>query len=151
MKPVLRNVLAVIAGIVGGSLVNMALIQTSGAVIPPPGGADVTTLEGLRAAIPLFEPKHFLFPFLAHALGTLAGAFIAAALAASRQIALALVVGCVFLVGGMTNAMMVPAPAWFVGLDLLAFYLPMALLGARLAPSLEMRNTHPAAAVLNRK
>jgi hypothetical protein len=25
----------------------------------------------------LFEPRHFIFPFLAHSLGTFAGAFVA--------------------------------------------------------------------------
>ncbi len=39
-------------------------------------GADVTTTEGLRAALPLFEPKHFIMPFLAQALGTFTAAYI---------------------------------------------------------------------------
>ena len=70
-----RLILAVIAGLVVGSLVNMALVMLSGHVIPPPAGVDTATTEGLKAAMPLFEPKHFLFPFLAHAVGTLVGAF----------------------------------------------------------------------------
>lgn len=137
MKPILRNVLAVLAGVVVGSVVNMGLIMVSGKVIPPPAGADVTTAEGLKAAIHLFEPKHFLFPFLAHALGTLAGACLTAALAASRRTALALVIGIVFLAGGIANAFMIPAPVWFVVVDLMVAYLPMAWLGSRLAPRRE--------------
>ena len=43
----------------------------SSSLIPPPEGADVTTLEGLKTSMHLFQPKHFLMPFLAHALGTL--------------------------------------------------------------------------------
>lgn len=77
MHPTLRNVLALIVGLVIGSIVNMGLITVSGHTIPPPAGADVTTSEGLKAAMHLFEPKHFVFPFLAHALGTLAGAAVA--------------------------------------------------------------------------
>ncbi|TGL88194.1 hypothetical protein EHQ68_10195 [Leptospira congkakensis] len=49
------------------------MIKVSGKIILPPKGADVTTMEGLKASIHLFEPEHFLFPFLAHALGTLVG------------------------------------------------------------------------------
>ena len=64
MNPILRNILAVIAGIVIGSVVNMSLINVSGSVIPPSEGADVTTTEGLQAAMHLFEPKHYIFPFL---------------------------------------------------------------------------------------
>ena len=68
---VLRLVLAIVLGLVLGGVVNMALIMVSGHVIPPPAGADMTTAEGIRAALPLLESRHFLFPFLAHALGTL--------------------------------------------------------------------------------
>ena len=64
MNPILRNILAVIAGIVIGSVVNMSLITVSGSIIPPPEGTDLSTQEGLQAAMPFFEPKHFIFPFL---------------------------------------------------------------------------------------
>jgi hypothetical protein len=134
VSPILRNTLAVVAGAVVGSVVNGGLIAISGSVIPPPPGADVTTLEGLRKSIHLFEPRHFLFPFLAHALGTLAGAAVTAALAASRQMALVLVIGIVFLAGGVANVLMLPAPMWFNVVDLVGAYLPMAWLGGRLAP-----------------
>lgn len=133
MKPVLRNILAVVAGLVLGSVVNMGLIMVSGKIIPPPAGADVTTMEGLKSSMHLFEPKHFLFPFLAHALGTLVGAAVAAALAVSRQTALALGIGVAFLAGGITNVMMLPSPMWFNVVDLAGAYLPMAWIGARLA------------------
>ncbi len=133
MNPLLRNVLAVIAGIILGGMLNMALIMSSGYIIPPPEGADLTTLEGLKAAMPLMEPKHFIMPFLAHALGTLLGAFVAAKLGANRYIILALLVGLVFLAGGIANVMMLPSPMWFNLTDTILAYLPMAFLGVKLA------------------
>ena len=133
MHPALRNILAVLAGLVIGSIVNMGLVMVSGQVIPPPAGADVTTLEGLKASIHLFEPKHFLFPFLAHALGTLAGAFVAARLAASAKMGMAMLIGLLFCAGGVTNVFLLPAPMWFNVLDLVGAYIPMAWLGAGLA------------------
>jgi len=132
MKTWVRNVLAVVAGIVIGSVVNMALITISGKVIPPPAGADVTTMEGLKASMHLFEPRHFLFPFLAHALGTLAGATVAALVAATRKTVLALVVGVFFFAGGVANVFRLPSPAWFTAVDLIGAYLPMAWLGGKL-------------------
>ncbi len=122
-----------IAGGIFGSIVNMIIIMISGSVIPPPGGADVTTMEGLKASLPLFEPRHFIFPFLAHALGTLAGAFLAAKIAASHKILFAMVIGVLFLAGGTANLFMLPSPVWFSVLDLAAAYLPMAYLGGKLA------------------
>ncbi len=77
MPNLLRNALAVLVGLAVGSAVNMGLVMLAPSLIPLPAGADVTTAEGLRAAMPLFEPRHFIMPFLAHALGTLTGAFAA--------------------------------------------------------------------------
>lgn len=132
MDPILKNILAVILGIIIGSIVNMGLIMISGSVIPPPEGADITTTEGLKAAMHLFEPKHFIFPFLAHALGTLVGAFVAALVAAKHKMKFALVIGVFFLIGGIASILMLPSPTWFAVLDLVGAYLPMAWLGGLL-------------------
>jgi hypothetical protein len=129
MHPTIRNILAIVAGLVVGSIVNMGLITMSGHVIAPPAGADVTTVEGLKASIHLFEPKHFIFPFLAHALGTFVGAAVAAFLGASRNVRLAMAVGALFFAGGAANVAMLPAPVWFDALDLIAAYFPMAWIG----------------------
>jgi hypothetical protein len=69
-----RNVLALLAGIAIGGGVNMALIALSPSLIPPPAGVDVNSAESLSKAMHLFEPRHFIMPFLAHAVGTLPGA-----------------------------------------------------------------------------
>lgn len=135
MGRILRLVLAVVAGLVVGSIVNMGLIMVSGKVIPPPEGADVTTVEGLRASIHLFEAKHFIFPFLAHALGTFVGALVAVLLAPGRTAGPAWVVGCLFLLGGIANVTMIPAPAWFIAVDLVLAYLPAAWLAQYLVRS----------------
>ncbi len=133
MNPLVKNSIAVIVGLILGSIANMALITVSSSIIPPPDGADVTTVEGLKNAIQLFEPKHFIFPFLAHAIGTLVGAFVAAKLAANHPKSKALIVGGFFFLGGLANSFMVPAPIWFIALDLLVAYFPMAIVGNRLA------------------
>ena len=99
-----RNILAVIAGLVIGSVVNMGLVMLSPVVIPTPAGADTTTIEGLNASIHLFETKHFIFPFLAHALGTLVGALVAALISVNRKLMVSLIVGCFFLLGGLSAA-----------------------------------------------
>jgi len=133
MNPILRNILAVVAGLVVGSVVNMGIIQISGSIIPPPEGADNTTVEGLKASMHLFQPKHFLFPFLAHALGTLAGAIIATLIAATHQLKFALAIGGFFLIGGISTVVMLPSPLWYTLVDLLGAYLPVAWLGFKLA------------------
>lgn len=132
MHPTMRNILAIIAGFVIGGIVNMGLIMLSGSIIPPPAGADLTTPEGIQAAASLLEPRHFIFPFLAHALGTLSGALVAAWIATSNKMRLAFVIGILTLAGGIYAAYIIPAPTWFVALDLLVAYIPMAYLGGKL-------------------
>ena len=133
MHPIIKNILAVLTGIGVGSAVNMGIITISGSVIPPPDGVDNTTMEGLKAAMHLFEPKHFLMPFLAHALGTLAGAFLAALIAANHNMKFALGIGVFFMLGGIANVLMLPSPLWFTVLDLGAAYIPMGYVAGKLA------------------
>ena len=132
MNPIIRNILAVIAGGIVGSVVNIGIIMISGSVIPPPEGADVTTMEGLQASLHLFEPRHFLMPFLAHALGTFAGSLLAALIAANHKMLFALVIGVFFLAGGIGNVFMLPSPVWFTIVDLAGAYFPMAWFAGKL-------------------
>jgi uncharacterized membrane protein HdeD (DUF308 family) len=110
MNPTLKNILAVTVGIIIGGFVNMGIIMMSSSVIPPPEGADLTTMEGLKAAMPLMQAKHFLMPFLAHALGTFVGAFIAYYLAANNKMRFALAIGIWFMIGGIVNIILLPSP-----------------------------------------
>lgn len=136
MGTIARNVVAVILGLLVGGLVNMGLITISGQVIPPPAGVDVTNMESLRSSMHLFEPKHFLFPFLAHALGTFVGAFATSMLAETQRMKLALGVGAFYLLGGIVSVFLLPAPIWFAALDLIGAYIPMGWFGGKLAESL---------------
>jgi len=133
MNTVLRNVLAVIAGLIVGAIVNMALVMVGGALIPAPAGVDVTNVESIRASIHLFDAKHFVFPFLAHAIGTLIGALVASLIGGSNRMLLAMIVGVFGVLGGIAAAFMVPAPVWFMALDLVVAYIPMAWLGWKLS------------------
>lgn len=42
-------------------------------------------------------------------------------------------IGIAFLAGGITAATMIPAPAWFIAIDLVGAYLPMAWLALRIS------------------
>ena len=129
MNSIVRNILAVVAGIIAGGVVNMGIIMVGGGIVPPPAGADMTTVEGITAAMPRMEPVHFLVPFLAHALGSFISGLVVALLAASHKMKFAVGLGVLTLIGGIAAAMMIPAPVWFVVLDLAAAYLPTAYIG----------------------
>ncbi len=137
MNPIIRNGLAVIAGLAAGSAVNMGLVIVGAEIIPPPAGVDVRDVESIKSGMHLFEFKHFIVPFVAHALGTLVGAFAAVFIAATSKMTVALVIGVLFLILGSINALMLPSPVWFVVVDLVGAYLPMAWIGAKLSARMQ--------------
>ena len=136
MNNTLRNVIAVVLGVIAGSCINMALITLSPSLIPHPAGVDVNDPRSLAKAMALFEPRHFFMPFLAHAVGTFVGALVAYLIAGSHKQSWAYTIGVVFFAGGVMACFMIPAPVWFMALDILLAYLPMAWLGIRVGQRL---------------
>ena len=133
MHPILRNILAIVVGVIVGAMVNMGLIMAGMALLPPPAGVDIMDVASINAHIHEYTFAQLLVPFIAHAMGTLVGAFLAAKIASTRKMVFALVIGLVFLWGGVDMVRMIPAaPIWFNVLDLVVAYIPMAMLGGRL-------------------
>lgn len=135
MNSGLKLVMAIVGGVVAGSLVNIGLVLLGPLLIAPPAGVDMSDMDAFAAAVDRMGAQHFLFPFLAHALGTLTGALLAYRLAPKAGVWCALGVGLFFLAGGIAAASMIPTPTWFIVLDLVGAYLPMAWLAIRLGKS----------------
>lgn len=131
---ILKNILAVMAGLIFGSIVNMLLINLGSVLVTPPVGVDLTTPEGLKSGMPLMQPIHFLFPFLAHAIGTFVGAWVGARISVKAKWRVAMLIGMLFLAGGISMVMQLPSPLWFDFIDLILAYLPMAWFAIRLQP-----------------
>ena len=134
---VIKNILAIIVGFLGGSLINICLIQLGNNLIPIQG-IDPNDMDAFAAIMPDLSLKYFIFPFLAHAIGTLSGAIIAGLIAASHKMKFSLSIGVLFLLGGAYMFTIISAPLWFTLTDLLIAYLPMAWLGGKI--SLKMIN-----------
>lgn len=132
MHATIKLIIAIVCGIIIGSVFNLFLIEISGFIIKPPEGADLTTMDGLKNTMHLFQPKHFIFPFLAHSLGTFIGAFISMLMFKNYNYKFGLFIGCWFLLGGVSMVMMAPSPLWFILLDLIGAYIPMAWLAWKL-------------------
>ena len=132
MNPIIKNIIAVIAGWLGGSVINMGLIRTGHHLIPIEG-IDTNDMTALAAIMPTLEYKYFIFPFLAHALGTLGGAAMAGLIAASHKMKISFSIGGLFLLGGIMVNYMLPGPTWFAVADILIAYIPMAWFGWKIA------------------
>lgn len=129
MNQRVKNIVIVISAIVIGGILNMALIMISSKIIPPPEGVDLTTMESLKSSMHLMQPKHFLMPFLAHALGTLLASFLVCRWVNNHHLKYAIGIGIWYLIGGIMNVFMLPSPLWFTVTDLTLAYLPMAYWG----------------------
>ena len=141
MNPIIKNILAIILGGIVGSLVNMGLVNL-GNLLLPINGVDPNDLDELAKVMPTLSYEYFLFPFLAHALGTLTGALVAGLIAANRKMTYAIGIGILFLIGGIAVNFILPGPAGFAFIDIIFAYIPMAWLGGRIAEKLSIKNNN---------
>jgi hypothetical protein len=130
---ILKRTIVIFISLFSGAMLNGAIINISSKVIAPPKGFDLNTAEGLQAAMPHMGPEHFLFPFLAHAIGTLISAVLISRFLKSQQFVFSMMAGIIFLMAGVAMVIMLPGtPIWFILVDLIGAYIPMAYLGNKL-------------------
>ncbi|MEL0035891.1 MAG: hypothetical protein VW882_05760 [Gammaproteobacteria bacterium] len=122
----LSTALTLIIAVVAGSIVNMAIVMIGPYMIAPPVGVDMSSVESMKEGVHLLESKHFLFPLIAHATGTYVGALTAYHFAQKFKAVMAMIIGVLFFLGGISAALTIPAPNDFILVDLLLAYFPMA-------------------------
>ena len=130
---IFRNVTAVVLSLIIGGQINMAILELGMKILPLPDGVDLNKIETIAANIDKYTFPHFLNVFLAHGLGTLLAAFICVKLAKSQHFNLAMVIGVLFLIGGIIATTMIPAPLAINIIDLVGAYIPMAWIGYKLS------------------
>ncbi len=128
----LRNVISVIAGFLLGAVVIGVLETISHRLFPPPAGLDLhnpETLARLMSQVPLGAKVSIVISWAA---GSFVGGFVAAKIATSHRVQMALTVGIILLCAGGYTVLTIPHPLWMTALALL-LPLPMAFFGSRLA------------------
>ncbi len=129
----MKSILLSVAGLLIGAITNGIIVQVGSQIVKAPKGLDLSTEQGLAKAMPLMGAEHFVFPFLAHAIGTLVGAYFVSRMKVNRALLNAMAIGFAFLAGGVMMVLTLPGtPWWFVATDLVLAYLPMAYLGYKL-------------------
>jgi hypothetical protein len=130
----IRNILALIAGLFVGMCVNMALVTLNAQVLfPMPPGTDWNNPELFSAYIATLPLAAFVVVMLAHLGQSFVGGFVAARFCASRPMVLAMIVGVFSLAGGIMNMMSLDHPKWML------IELPLYLVVAWLAGRMEER------------
>lgn len=127
----LRNVAAVVLGIVAGMAVNMAIITLNSSVLfPMPEGLDMQDPEQFNAYLATLPAAAFVVTMAAHLGQSFVGALVAAKVGASHKMVLAMIIGVLSLLGGIMAMTMYEAPPWMM--IELPLYLVVAWLGGKL-------------------
>src|SRR5437773_12493733 len=105
-----RNIVAVIVGLIAGSAFNMAIIMVSWMLYPPPAGVDLMKEPAaMKAYVATLTLPAILIVLVAHAGGALVGGLVASAIARRSANLLVASGGGLVLLGGIVNAMSMSA------------------------------------------
>ncbi len=109
----IRNIGALIAGIVT-AFASIYLIEKLGHTIyPPPADLDFSDPEAIRPYIATLPIVALLFPMFAWFVGTFAGSLVANFCGDAKPYVFAGIVGGLVLAATVANLIMIPHPLWF--------------------------------------
>lgn len=132
MKKRIYTVLWVLLSLVFGSLINGLILTVGPLIIEYPPGVSFATEASTIQSMNLLRPIHFAIPFVAHALGTFISTLLMAIYIKNKYLMVAYMISVLYLIAGIMNVIMYPAPIWFIILDLTMAYIPMGYIGAKI-------------------
>jgi hypothetical protein len=126
----LRTLLAILVGLITAMLVIFGVEAAGMLVFPPPPGMRLDTEADLARMVALSPPAAKAWLVSGWALGTFAGAWMAARISVRYRRIAALAVGLLIVAGTVMNAVVIAHPMWMNLLGIL-LPVPLALLAAR--------------------
>ena len=134
---ILRNIGAVVIGVLIGGTINWYIGKLNVQFFPLPEGMTFMSLmedqEAFRAWIISLPHTAFILVLVAHLSQAFFGGFVAAFISKRNVMCVAMVVGVISLIGGLMNMAQVPAPLW------LWIEMPLYLVVAWYAGKLELK------------
>jgi len=127
----LRRILAVIAGIMVGSVGIWLMERLGHSLYPFPADLKPDNIEGFKAYVGNLPFMGKFIVIIGYALGALLSGFVATKVANNGKPVAAIVCGAIFLFFTVYNMMVLPTPVWFWILGIAVWGL--VLVGYRLA------------------
>ena len=118
---ILRSVLAVIAGLVAAMFFIVGTEAVWAVVYPPAPGVDLHDMEACKAHIAQLPADAYVIAAAGWGLAVLAGTWVATRIGAGRHPAHGIVVSLILSAAALMNMLMLPYPALFWGLNVVAF------------------------------
>lgn len=107
----LRNVGAVLLGMLAGSLANMAIVMVDVALYPLPEGFDMQDPVQLKAHMATLPALAWIIAVVAHLAQVLVGGLVAGKVG-DKPLVLAMIIAVLSMVGGVMNLINLGAPTW---------------------------------------
>jgi len=115
-----RNIGAVLAGVATAFVLILVIEKLGHLIYPPPADLDFSDPEAIRPYMATLPFVALLFPMIAWVVGTFAGSLVASKIGTANPLAFAGVVGGLVLAATIANLIMIPHPAWFSAVSLVA-------------------------------
>ncbi|MBL3549898.1 MULTISPECIES: hypothetical protein [Chryseobacterium] len=128
---ILRQILAVVVGLIVGSI-GIAIVENIGhQLYPPPVGTDPNDMEALKEYVGEAPFMALFFIIMAYALAAFVSGFTATKISNNGKHTAAIICGIIFLLITIYMMTSLPTPIWFWVLGILVWILVMA--GSQLA------------------
>ncbi|WBV61223.1 hypothetical protein PFY12_03660 [Chryseobacterium camelliae] len=122
----LKRILAVIGGIVAGSLTVAAVEMLGHYLYPLPAGMKSDDMEAMKEYIPNAPFMALFFVIIAYALAALVVGFVSTKIANDGKNKYAIIGGVIFVIITIINLAMLPTPVWFWVLGIAVWGLVLA-------------------------
>jgi hypothetical protein len=122
----LRQILAVVAGLITGSVCMGGVEKTGHYLYPPPAGAGDGDMEALKAYVADAPFMALFFVILAYAIAAVVSGFTASKISNNGKHTSALICGIIFLLTTIYMMASLPTPIWFWILGILVWGLVFA-------------------------
>ena len=108
----IRNILAVIAGIVVGMTFNYVMVMLNTALYPMPDGVNFDDMDMLVEYFSNLPFSAYLIILVAHLGQAFLGGMVSAVISRNAVMTVAIIVGLVSMIGGIINMILLPLPNW---------------------------------------
>ena len=134
----LRNMCAVLVGLLAGMAFNMVLVILNTLLYPIPEGVDFSNADAMAKYFSSLPLVAFLIVMIAHIGQAFVGGYVAASISKSSPMLVAMIVGSISLLAGVYNMMSLPLPVW------MWVEVPLYLIAAYAAAKIKLGRSHVA-------
>lgn len=128
----IRNIIAVIVGIIAAATIFIAVQSVGAMVFPLPYDLVFTDKEGVKGMMAAFPPAAILLLAIGYILGSFAAGWISTIIGRPPNATLSVIVGVILTFGWVVNIASIPHPLWMAVSGFFLF-IPFTVLGYNMA------------------